>query len=95
MPNVTRRSSDHSCSYRVQRRIRALATSLLITGALLGAAASVSAQELPTAVPEEMGMSSTRLDRLTRALQSYVDTNRIPGAVAMVLRNGASSTIKL
>ena len=93
MPNVTRRSSDHSCSYRVQRRISALATSLLITGALLGAAsglpASVSAQELPTAVPEEMGMSSTRLDRLTRALQSYVDTNRIPGAVAMVLRNGA------
>ena len=33
-------------------------------------------------------MSSSRLDRLTGALQKYVHTDRIPGAVAMVLRDG-------
>ena len=46
------------------------------------------AQELPTAAPEEVGMSSERLGRLTEALQQYVDEERLPGAVAMVLRDG-------
>ena len=76
----------------VDRRIRALTTFLLLVIAILGAGSgtpiSVSAQELPTALPEEVGMSSSRLDRLTGALQEYVNTNRIPGAVAMVLRDG-------
>lgn len=76
----------------VHRRIRVLSASLLLGVALLGAASgtpiSVSAQELPTALPEEVGMSSARFDRLTGALQTYLDTNRIPGAVAMVLRDG-------
>ena len=76
----------------VDRRIRALTTFLLLVIAILGAgsgtAISASAQELPTALPEEVGMSSSRLDRLTGALQKYVHTDRIPGAVAMVLRDG-------
>ena len=33
-------------------------------------------------------MSSARLDRLTVALQRYVDEGRLPGVVAMVLRDG-------
>lgn len=76
----------------VDRRTRTLAAFLLLVIAILGVASgtpiSVSAQELPTALPEEVGMSSSRLDRLTGALQEYVNTNRIPGAVAMVLRDG-------
>ena len=76
----------------VGRRTRTLAAFLLLVIAILGVASgtpiSVSAQELPTALPEEVGMSSSRLDRLTGALQEYVNTNRIPGAVAMVLRDG-------
>ena len=45
-------------------------------------------QELPSARPESVGMSSARLDRVTSALQVYVDEGQIPGAVAMVLRHG-------
>ena len=64
----------------------------LLTGVLVLAALSTAlpthAQELPSAEPEEVGMSSERLLRLTHALQAYVDEGRLPGVVAMVLRNG-------
>ena len=92
MLTIPLHSRDCSYLYPVDRRIRALAVSLLLGVAILGATSgtpiSVSAQELPTALPEEVGMSSSRLDRLTGALQKYVHTDRIPGAVAMVLRDG-------
>jgi CubicO group peptidase (beta-lactamase class C family) len=62
---------------------------LLVLGAtLFGPSSPLLAQELPTAAPEAVGMSSDRLDRLSSALQEYVDDRRIPGAVAMVLRDG-------
>lgn len=51
-------------------------------------ATSLTAQELPSATPEAVGMSSERLARLSTALEAYVDHGRIPGAVAMVLRHG-------
>jgi len=64
----------------------------LVVSALMAAALwtplPTGAQELPTVVPEHVGMSSERLDRLTGALQRYVDDERLPGAVAMVLREG-------
>ncbi|MGI9627307.1 MAG: serine hydrolase domain-containing protein [Longimicrobiales bacterium] len=41
-----------------------------------------------TAQPEEVGLSSARLDRLTQALQGYVEQERLPGAVALVARRG-------
>ena len=46
------------------------------------------AQQLPVAVPESVGMSSERLERLTAALQGYVDEGRLAGAVAIVARRG-------
>ncbi len=51
-------------------------------------AAPVTAQELARAVPEEVGLSSARLDRLTVVLEQYVEEGRIPGAVALVARRG-------
>lgn len=45
-------------------------------------------QELPRTTPEAVGMSSQRLDRLTNALGGYVADGKLPGAVAMVLRDG-------
>lgn len=48
----------------------------------------LAAQELPRAAPEAVGMSTVRLDRLTGALEAYVADERIPGAVAVVLRDG-------
>lgn len=46
------------------------------------------AQELPSAVPEQVGMSSDRLGRVTVALERYVAENRLAGAVTMVLKDG-------
>ena len=64
-------------------RIVALAAALflLVPQALL-------AQGLTAAVPESVGMSSERLERLTAALQGYVDDGRLAGAVAIVARRG-------
>ncbi len=57
---------------------------------LLATAAPVllSAQELRRAQPEDVGLSSERLGRLTDVLQGYVDEGRLAGAVALVARRG-------
>jgi CubicO group peptidase (beta-lactamase class C family) len=43
---------------------------------------------LPTAKPEEVGLSSAALDRLSAALNQRIDSGHIPGAVALVARHG-------
>ena len=48
----------------------------------------VWAQVLPTAKPEEVGLSSERLDRVSRALRGEIEAGKIPGAVALVARKG-------
>ena len=48
----------------------------------------LSAQGLLRAAPEDVGLSSERLARLTAALQDHVDEGRLPGAVALVARHG-------
>lgn len=51
--------------------------------------ATALAQGLPKAEsPEEVGMSSARLARLTSGLKTDVDNGSIPGAVAIILRKG-------
>lgn len=50
--------------------------------------APLAGQELPTANPEDVGMSSGRFGDLTDALRTYVERDRFPGAVAMVVRRG-------
>ena len=52
------------------------------------AAQTAFAQGLPRTAPEEVGMSQARLDRLSDALQGYVDDGRLAGAVALVARRG-------
>ena len=47
-----------------------------------------SAQRLPTAQPEEVGLSASRLQRIDDAFGSYAEEGRIGGAVGMVLRHG-------
>ncbi len=46
------------------------------------------AQNLETATPESVGMSSTRLKRIDATLNEYVEKGYIPGAVALVVRDG-------
>jgi CubicO group peptidase (beta-lactamase class C family) len=57
---------------------------------LLAAALAIPAyaQPLPTARPEEVGLSSERLARIRAVLEAEVEANRIPGAVVMVARRG-------
>jgi CubicO group peptidase (beta-lactamase class C family) len=43
---------------------------------------------LPTAKPEEVGLSQAALDRLSAALNERIDSGHIPGAVALVARHG-------
>ena len=47
-----------------------------------------SAQELPTAKPESVGLSSERLERISSAVQHDIDDKRIAGAVTLVMRRG-------
>jgi len=49
---------------------------------------AVFSQGLPTAKPEEVGMSSDRLNRINTVMQSYVDENILPGLITMVARRG-------
>ena len=46
------------------------------------------AGELPTAEPEEVGMSSERLARIGQKMQQYITSGRIQGAVSAVARHG-------
>lgn len=51
-------------------------------------APSVSGQGLPTATPEEVGLSSERLSRIGRVMQEAVKQSRVAGVVTAVARRG-------
>jgi CubicO group peptidase (beta-lactamase class C family) len=58
---------------------------LLLTIFLIGGASLAVAQEFrPVEHPEQLGFSSTRLQRLTQAYQGYVDRGELPGAVLLI-----------
>lgn len=52
------------------------------------------AQDLPTARPESLGLSSERLDRIGMAVQHGIDDKRIAGAVTLVVRHGRVAWFK-
>jgi CubicO group peptidase (beta-lactamase class C family) len=58
-----------------------------LTCVLVMSAAAV-AQELPTAKPETVGLSSERLERIGTAVQHSIDGKRIAGAITLVARHG-------
>jgi CubicO group peptidase (beta-lactamase class C family) len=58
---------------------------LFVTVLVIGGA---WAQPLPTAKPEQVGMSSERLARLGPALKAQIANDRFPGAVVIVARKG-------
>ncbi len=60
---------------------------LLITICLLYVSFSTAAP-LPTAAPEDVGMSSERLERLTSMLTSAIESGELPGVVVMIARDG-------
>jgi len=62
---------------------------LLVTGLLLSSCvAPVEQRNLGLASPEDVGMSSERLDRLSQAMQHEIDEGNVPGISTMVARHG-------
>jgi CubicO group peptidase (beta-lactamase class C family) len=55
---------------------------------LVFASAAAWADALPSARPEDVGLSSERLGRIGKAFQREVDAKKLPGAVALVARKG-------
>jgi CubicO group peptidase (beta-lactamase class C family) len=52
------------------------------------------AQDIPSAKPESVGLSSERLDRIGIAVQRSIDDKEIAGAVTMVVRHGRVAWFK-
>ena len=63
---------------------------VLLFGAMLWTAATTpaAAAPLPRAAPEQAGMSSERLERLSAAMQNLVDEGRLAGITTMIARRG-------
>ena len=51
--------------------------------------ASLALADLPTASPAAMGISPERLQRIRPVIQKEIDNRQMPGAVVMVVRQGA------
>jgi len=72
--------------YAMKRIIRA---AILPLGLVWVAFASVAAAEsLPDAKPEEVGLSSERLGRVTEMLRTNIAVGEIPCAVLLIARHG-------
>jgi hypothetical protein len=72
-------------------RVRAR-SSIALLGFLLSAAAR--SQPLPVAShPEDLGISSQRLERVRRQMHADVESGRIPGAVLLIARNGKMASL--
>ena len=67
------------------RGARAVAFAAL---ALAAAVSAAVAQPLPAAKPEQVGLSSQRLQRLTDTFRQEIEQGKLPGAVIMVARKG-------
>ncbi len=46
------------------------------------------AQNLPPGAPDDVGLSSVRLKRISALMKEYVDQRKLAGIVAMVARRG-------
>jgi CubicO group peptidase (beta-lactamase class C family) len=73
---------------RAWERPRGRGLSFVVVAILAVAIAPAAAQNLSRAIPEEVGMSSARLERLSAALNAYVDRGELSGATAIVVRHG-------
>jgi len=61
---------------------------VLLLAPLLLAVPVLSAEDLPRARPEAVGLNGPRLDRLTEAMHAYVDDGRLAGGVIIIARRG-------
>jgi CubicO group peptidase (beta-lactamase class C family) len=62
--------------------------SLLASLVLVATSAIADQLDLPTAKPEDVGMSGERLARISPAMQGYIDRKLVPGVITAVVRRG-------
>ena len=55
---------------------------------------AAAAQDLPSAKPEMVGLSSERLERIGTSVQRSIDDKRVAGAVTLVVRHGKVAWFK-
>ena len=63
-------------------------TLLAVSAAVVLLTASAWAETLPRTKPEQVGLSSERLEHLSRVLRNEIEKGKFPGAVALVARKG-------
>jgi len=61
---------------------------------LVGFSSIVRAQGLPRAAPEDVGLSSERLERISKYLQGQIERGEIAGVIALVARRGKIAYLK-
>lgn len=71
-------------TYNKYRSLRDLSLSLLC----LTAVSMTNAADIASATPEDVGMSSKRLQRITTVMQRHMEAGDIQGAVTIVARKG-------
>ncbi|MCH7673103.1 MAG: beta-lactamase family protein [Proteobacteria bacterium] len=71
-------------SKQFTHRLRSITACLLV----LGFVQTSLAEGLPLDKPENVGVSSARLQRLSAAMQRYIDGNMLAGTVSLISRNG-------
>lgn len=72
----------------IARRPHLRSARLILGGFLLTLTLAAPGRAQERAAPEDVGMSSERLDRLSAVFEDYVADGRLPGAVVRVHRGG-------
>ena len=75
----------HSKIRVLSAAVAVIAAALLLSGAGVRGA---NLADLPRAAPEEVGMSSERLRRVSAVMQRYIDDDRVAGTVTLIARHG-------
>jgi len=63
-------------------------SSVVIVTLALGGGAALTADRLPMAAPQTVGISTERLERLHKAMQGFVDRHEAAGIVTLIARDG-------
>jgi CubicO group peptidase (beta-lactamase class C family) len=70
-----------------QRSLAAMAATMVLQLVLLWSVAAQAETLQAVTHPEELGFDVTRLERMTKAFQAYVDAGQLPGAVVLIARH--------
>ena len=82
-----------SANFSITRHSR-LFTRCALALCVFAACVAVLGEELPTAKPESVGLSSERLERIAAAVDRSIADKRIAGAVTLVSRRGKVAWLK-